>query len=308
MTRRLNILLALFLLLFGAPYYWLLLENGHGDARAKPLHIAALRTLAASLPGQAPSGVEYEVVASRSLPGDLFVAGSGFKRKLVAVMAWRLSVPGGKPILIDSGLTASDAKSMGMTHFSPANQARVEQAMDGAGTILVTHEHPDHLGALAAHGRAALQQAARLNPAQLPPAPLATRLRWSGPDPRPDPVLGKAAPAALAPGVVVIPAPSHTPGSQMVYARLADGREYLFTGDIATFAQSWIETRARSRLVGDWIAPEDRAEVYSWLLTIKALKQENPRLIVVPGHDFRWIADEANSVGASEGFTSARSR
>src|SRR6202012_4773440 len=38
---------------------------------------------------------------------------------------------------------------------------------------------------------------------------------------------------AIAPGVVLIRAPGHTPGSQMVYVKTESGNEYLFIGDVA---------------------------------------------------------------------------
>ena len=289
MTKRLNWFLLALLLLLGASYYWLLLDNRPGDNPAKPVTIAQLRTLAASIPGPAPSVIEVELVGWRRMPGNLFVAGSGMKRKLVAVMVWRLLVPGGKPIVIDSGLTAATAQEMGLEKFLPAAQNRVDSALRGAGMILITHEHSDHIGGLVALGEPPLTSTARLNRQQLPTAALA---RTMAPWPKGVIVQARLASAglqAVAPGVVVIPAPSHTPGSQMIYARMADGREYLFAGDIATFAQSWQELRARSRLVGDYIAPEDRAEVFAWLKTIRALKQSAPAMTVLAGHDFEWL-------------------
>src|SRR5208337_264002 len=36
----------------------------------------------------------------------------------------------------------------------------------------------------------------------------------------------------IGPGVVLINAPGHTPGSQMVYVRLASGREMILAGDV----------------------------------------------------------------------------
>ena len=95
----------------------------------------------------------------------------------------------------------------------------------------------------------------------------------------------------------MIPAPSHTPGSQMIFVRLESGRRYLFTGDIATMDKSWRELRARSRLVGEHITSENRPEVFSWLLTIRKLKSEDPSLTIIPGHDFEWLADPANKAG-----------
>lgn len=300
MIGRRRWLLAGLLALIGAAYYWLLVDNRPGDARPYPLGIEQLRALAATIPGPAPSGIELELAGYRRLTGTLFVAGGGLKRRVVGIMAWRLPVEGGRPVLIDTGITPAAAQAMGIDRFEPAAQGRIEQAMDEAGLILVTHEHPDHEGALAAHGGAAWQAAA-LGPHQLPPAPLAMALDWARGEP-PLPRFAGSEPVAVAPGVVAIPAPSHTPGAQMIYVRLADGREVLFAGDIATFDQSWRETRARSRLVGDWIAPEDRRAVFRWLLTIKALKASAPGLLVVPGHDPLALLDRQGASGIVEHF------
>ena len=302
MTRRLNWFLLALLLVVGLPFYWLMIDNRPGDAPVKPVSIAQLRQLASSVPGPAPSAVEMELVGWRRLPGSLFVAGSGIKRKLVGVMAWRLPVDGGKAVVIDSGLTRTDAEAMGMEVYYPQIQARIERALDEAGLVLVTHEHPDHQGALVARGGAPLLQAARLTPGQRPRAPLAATLAWptgAAPTAR----LAPDGPQAVAPGVVVIPAPSHTPGSQMIYVRLSSGREFLFAGDIATFAQSWQQVRARSRLVGDHLAKEDRREVYSWLQTIAALSRQAPGLVILPGHDTEWIGDPEHRVPVRSGFT-----
>jgi glyoxylase-like metal-dependent hydrolase (beta-lactamase superfamily II) len=62
---------------------------------------------------------------------------------------------------------------------------------------------------------------------------------------------------AVAPGVVVIPMPGHTPGTQVVYVRRSDGAEYLFLGDIVWNARNLRERRGKSRLIS-WVAGEDR--------------------------------------------------
>ncbi len=301
MTRRLNIILLAIGLLIGLPYYWFLIDNSGGTLPAKPITIIQLRDLAASIPGEAPVAVQMERAAFRRVPGNIMVAGSGIKRKLVGYMAFRLLVPGGKSIMIDSGLTAADAKLMQTEQHNRVVQARIEAALDEAGLILVTHEHADHLGALVAHGGPALMQTARLNAAQLPPSPWAAKLPW--PSPLPAPSLIGIAPIAVAPGVVVIPAPdSHTPGSQLIYVRLSNGRELLFAGDVSSFAQNWQELRGRSRALQQFLVPENRAEVFAWLKTIQAWKAQAPGLIVLPGHDFEWIVDPLNQTGVIERF------
>lgn len=302
MTKRFNLLLLVLLLLLGLPYYWLLLDNRPGDAAPRPISIGQLRQLAGSIPGQAPHAVEMELVAFRRLPGNLMVAGAGMKRKLVGVMVWQLPVKDGRPVVIDSGLTQSAAHEMGFEEYRTDAAARVETALRAAGLILITHEHIDHEGGLVALNDPAVMSRARLNPDQISDNRWADMLPWMQ-GARPQPALAGSEPMAVAPGIVVIPAPSHTPGSQMIFVRLTDGREFLFAGDIASFAQNWQETRARSRLVGDWFAPEDRPAVYSWLHTIRILKQAAPGLSIVPGHDFEALINRRAPSGVSLGFS-----
>ncbi len=302
MTRRLNWILLVLLLAIGLPYYWFLIDNSGATLPAKPITIAELRRLAATIPGEAPYAIEVERAAFLRVPGNLMVAGAGMKRKLIGYMAFRLLVRGGRPVLIESGITPAIAAAAGAEQFNLSAQARIDAAMDQAGMILVTHEHPDHLGALVAHGGSALLKTAWLNPRQVPPASMAARLPWHGAVP-PARLNGTAL-QAVAPGVVVLPAPnSHTPGSQMIYVRLADGRELLFAGDNASFTQNWQELRGRSRLVETWFAPENRAEVFAWLKTIRALKAQAPGLLVVPGHDWEWLDNPENNTRVRIGFS-----
>lgn len=295
MTRRLNLILAILLLVIGVPAYWLLFDNRPGSAAPKPVSIAQLRQLAAALPGNRPTGVEIETVATRDVPGTLFAAGTGLKQRTIAVAAFRLAVPGGAPVIIDTGLTRQQALDMGIDAHNGAAQARVDRAIGTAGLVLLTHEHPDHIGGLSARGET---PAARLNAAQS-----ATLRQMQGAAEDKAATL-PAAPFAAAPGVVVVPAPSHTPGSQIIFVQLADGREFLFAGDIATLEASWKQIRARSRLVGDYLAPEDRPEVFAWLRTIAALQRSAPGLIVVPGHDAEAFAGLISNGTLRAGFTS----
>jgi glyoxylase-like metal-dependent hydrolase (beta-lactamase superfamily II) len=301
MTRRLNWFLFGLFVLLGAPFYWLLVDNRPGDVAAKPVTMAQLRGLAAAKPGPAPTGVQVELVTYRRLPGTLFVAGGGIKRRLIGVMAWRLPVPGQGPIVIDSAMDAKAAKAMGMEEFDPSAWQRVEAALASASHIVITHEHPDHLGGLVGPDQRALLDKAILNPNQLPGNRWTNLLPWPNP-PLPKPMITGTTPVAIAPGVVVIPAASHTEGSQMIFVRLADGREFLFTGDIATSAQNWEELRARSRLIGDYIAPENRSEVFAWLKTIRALRAQSPELVILPGHDFEWLIRPENRDKVTFGF------
>ena len=302
MTKRLNLFLFAMLLIIGTPVYWLLIDTSPWNVPAQPVTIAQLRALAGSMPGARPVRVEMEMVGYRLLPGDVLAAGSGLKRRPKGIIVFILDVPGKGPVVIESGVTPALAPTMSLHQFDPAAQARVDEQLHKASLILITHEHSDHLGGLAGlagkPGGLDLLTRARLNRWQVPQADAAHRLGWPG-QMAIAPSINGLQPQAVGPGVVVIPAPSHSPGSQMIFVQLADGAECLFTGDIATLAANWIEQRPRSRLVTDYLAPEDRRASLSWLATIAALKQAAPRLFVIPSHDYDWLINPDTHSGVT---------
>jgi len=271
------------LLLVGIPYYWLLIDNRPGSGPGERFDLAELRRLADAVPGPKPTAVAIQTVGWRRVPGTLFVAGGGLKRRLISIQATLIRGAWGD-VAVDSGFGPQDAKAFGLEKYFPANQARVDAALRGARLILFTHEHLDHMGGLLRlPDFAGVAAKALITPEQSPGAALARALPWpKGAQVRP---FRYARTAAVAPGVVLIRTPGHTPGSQMALVRLADGREYLLAGDTATMTRSWTKLRARSRLVGDLLVGEDRAAVFAWLKAIRALHRADPALVVVPGHE-----------------------
>jgi glyoxylase-like metal-dependent hydrolase (beta-lactamase superfamily II) len=98
-----------------------------------------------------------------------------------------------------------------------------------------------------------------------------------------DPIPGDA-PVAVAPGVVLVPAAGHTPGSQLVYVLTADGRELLFVGDVAWHMDAIRNLHYRPRLVTDWLLDEDRAAVLAQFRTLHELLAD-PAIQIVVSHD-----------------------
>lgn len=277
-------LLVLFLL--AAPAYGLLVL--HSPAPVGPpfaLDLAELRGVAASMPGDRAREIRYEQVASFQFAEAMVVAGEPWKRTLLPVYAYELVFPD-RTIMIDAALDRSQAKPDSMVPMFDENAyRRVSAALQRASRIVITHEHVDHIGGIASHPQlAALLPALRLTPEQLQngkgmkPAQLPTDL-FRGYQP-----LRYERLYALAPGVVLIKAPGHTPGSQMVYVQLADGRELLFLGDVAWHARS-IELQRERPLFMTTIIGEDRQAVLAAFAALKSLAQREPGIALVPGHD-----------------------
>jgi glyoxylase-like metal-dependent hydrolase (beta-lactamase superfamily II) len=90
---------------------------------------------------------------------------------------------------------------------------------------------------------------------------------------------------AIAPGVVLIKAPGHTPGSQMVYVQTANGAELLLIGDVAWHSRNIELQRERARLMTMVFIKEDRRAVFGQLAALKRLHEAQPAIHIVPGHD-----------------------
>jgi hypothetical protein len=100
MTHRLNLMLLALLVLVALPGWWWLLDNPLEDVAAKPLTVASLRQLAASVPGQAPVSVEMDVLTRREEPATLTAAGSGLRSRKLAAIGHVLPVPGQGSLVI----------------------------------------------------------------------------------------------------------------------------------------------------------------------------------------------------------------
>ncbi|MDE2621301.1 MAG: hypothetical protein KGL54_14170, partial [Sphingomonadales bacterium] len=253
MTHRLNLVLAMLALLVGLPYYVLLLANPSRDVAPHSLRVTDLRQLAQSVPGPRPVAIEGTVVAWGRTPTTLLAAGAGLKRRLYTVMSYRLAVPGGAPIVIDTG-SAGAASSTWLETYLADRQRLVDADLAAARLVVTTSASPEALGGLARLGQRtaghAISAKAVLGPAQVSAA---TRLGL-----KPGATLGPQ-PQAVAPGVVVIPAGAPTADAQMIYVQLGDGREYLFAGPVAPYAVNAAQLRTRSRLLDWWSGHEDRS-------------------------------------------------
>jgi glyoxylase-like metal-dependent hydrolase (beta-lactamase superfamily II) len=191
-------------------------------------------------------------------------------------------------VIIDTAFSREGSKPLKavINQFSDDAFAKMEKAMLAASAIVVTHEHIDHIGGLV---QSKLFPELVKGKALLTP----TQVAWAQADSRTLLSLENAKTIQtfdfdklyrVAPGVALQKAPGHSPGSQLIYVRTADGHELLFIGDIAWNEQSLVQMKMRPMLAS-LALKEDRQAVIDELAAIKAISEANPKLTIVVAHD-----------------------
>lgn len=283
------------LLMISMIYYWLFVNAGPASAPIRRIDLAQIRKAAETLPGDKPTALEYATLASRLVPGGALAAGTGLRQVWAGVIVWRIVRPDGG-IVIDSGFSRADAKERKFKHYDKRVEKLVGQWMEGAQQIVFTHEHIDHVGGFLDYPKFdAIADKAIVSP-ELAQGMTALWRENAGRLPAPRKL---AAIEAIAPGVVLIQTPGHTPGSQMIFVKLRNGREYLFAGDTGSLAANIINTTPRSRLLTDWLVQEDRVATIGWLKGLNDLREKNTSLVILPSHDPLFLDTTAQQDGFS---------
>ena len=274
------------LVLLGFVAKRVLIDTASAPPRSRQgLELGELRGLARSIPGPLPLRINSELVAEATLPSFVVVAGGGFAPRTVVATAFQVVYARGS-VIID---TAPDRELvediLSDARFFSERFAAVQKGMRSAGTILVTNEHPDHIGGISRTPSAGevlpqvvltAEQAA--NREQLERAGFADR------DLARVQVIEYDDTHVAAPGVVLVKAPGHTPGSQLAYVLLEDGREFLFVGDVVWGLENLTRLVGRPRLVS-WLLGEDRATVLEQIRMLHDFMRQHDDVHVVVSHD-----------------------
>lgn len=286
MKKLLYVLSGLVIAVIGT-YYLLFLQIGTPDRKAYQFDLDAIRSLAVSTGEPLPVAINAEAPVTLTFPSAAVIPGWGFASRPLPVYAYQVRYAHGH-VMIDTSMNAAQANRMGGEGiaYDEAAQARILASIEHADKIVFTHEHYDHIGNAIAHPKLKdLLDVIRLTDRQM-----VDRSYWGGERFVMD-VEGEYKPLKydglhlLRPGVVLIDATGHTPGTQMIYVQRQDGQEYVFVGDITWTYAGIVLVRPKPNLTSRYFLREDRPKTHAQLAFLNDLVMAHQNIEIIVGHD-----------------------
>jgi glyoxylase-like metal-dependent hydrolase (beta-lactamase superfamily II) len=257
------------------------------SAPAWTADIGAIRAAAKTIPGRLPLRVNLFTFAESRRTKNFSVKGAPATPSVQARTAFEVVYADGT-VMVDAGMDQQVHRFFGRgveEPYFPDVARQVDEAVAAARLVLVTHEHGDHVAGVIRAVRAAdVARKTILTRAQaqtLLTSPQMPEIRLTSEQASRFLVLDYDTHLPVAPGIVLVKAAGHTPGSQMVYVALESGREYLFIGDAAWHMDGVRQVAGKD---APWVAEDQRA-VGAQLAWLNALSRSDPRLLVVASHD-----------------------
>ncbi len=292
------------ILVLGVLFWWLLLSGSNAANTASGIFdIADWRSKTSAQTSELPMSIRILEIGRDTAPPFAAQAGRFGAPVAMSYNAVEINYPD-RQIIIGGAVDRETAEGMALSktewRFSDTAYTELTAAMLEAEQVLMTHEHLDHIMAIARHPYAArLAENLVLNAPQIEALPLFA-------DGALDPALTTLQPAlsgelmSVAPGVVVVPAAGHTPGSQMIFITLQSGQEILLIGDIVWNMGAIEALKTRPVLTQYMVFRpnyEDRAAIKQQVRALHDMIEANAALIVLPAHDRAWLIDAAQTDG-----------
>lgn len=299
----LGVLLAVLLSAFAVLFTWAPVPLG----APRGFDLNHVRAIARSGPEPLPTAVGRWVVAHGELP-RAFVGASWDVVSTIrfAFPAFQISWPD-HYIVVDAPHERSTHQDrIGGDDYDEDAYAGVARALRGADQIIFTHEHFDHVrGISQSPDFARLAPHVRLTRAQADAMP--EDAGFTAEQLAAIPTEALTEPTRIAPGVVLIPAPGHTPGSLYVFVALANGQDVLLVGDTV-----WSHHNL-NRAVGRPLAlalaiGEDREATLNQVRALITLRDSQPTLAIVPAHDDLTVRRYVQEGFLHDGFLPVRPR
>ena len=263
--------------------------------------LSAIRALAGVLPGPLPVGLNAVRFAASIRPRKFVIEGGDETPVTMPRTAYQVVYPDGT-VMIDAGMDKATHDSFGEGEpYDTDAFARLMRALRAARMIVLTHHHADHVGGIVTAedsdtlARKTIATAETLSLMMNQPH----RPHLKLPESRAEQFIcvsyGRYYP--VAPGMVLIKAPGHSPDMQMIYLRLQSGREYLHSIDAAWNSANIRHVKGKA---APWVK-EDVPAVLAQLLWLNRLMTDEPDLHILVTHDGELLdlMIERGAVGGS---------
>lgn len=246
-----------------------------------------IRQTARTIPGARPLRVNVLKFAESRRTKNFSVKGMPTEPSVQARTVYQVVYPDGY-IMIDSGMDPQVHKFFGRgveEPYFPEAATQVERALRGARSIVMTHEHGDHVaGVIRTPFFAELASKTIVTRTQVQTLltnPQMPEIRLTPEMAAHYIVIDYERNFPVAPGFVLIKAPGHTPGSQMIYLVLQSEREYVLAGDVAWHMDGVRLVRGKDAA---WIK-EDENALAAELKWLNMLSTTEKNVFVVISHD-----------------------
>ena len=249
--------------------------------------LATIRAMSTVLPGALALAVNGVRVAASIRPRKFVIEGGDDTPVTMPRTAFQIVYPDCS-VMIDSGLDEATHASFSPDKPEPyfAEQfAKLQRALAKARLIVLTHHHADHVaGVLCAPnfselaGKTIITMGVAdcmINTPHRPHLKLAPQAleRFI--------VLDYPQYYPVAPGIVLIQSPGHSPDSQMVFIRLQSGREILHSVDSAWIMDNILELKGKA---APWVK-EDVPAVMGQLRWLKHVHETDKNVTILVTHD-----------------------
>ena len=257
------------------------------QAPAWSADIDDVRRAASLIPGRRPLRINFLKFAESRRTKNFSVKDAPATPSVQARTAFQVMFADG-PVMVDAGMDLTVHRFFGRgveEPYFPDAARQVEQAVARARLVVVTHEHGDHVaGVVNTAGAAQLAPKTVLTRTQvqsLKTSPQMPEIRLPDDLAKRFIVIDYDLYYPLAPGMALIKAAGHTPGSQMVYVALESGREYLLVGDATWHMDGVRQMKGKD---APWVT-EDQPAVLAQLTWLNGLGRSAPNLTIVASHD-----------------------
>jgi glyoxylase-like metal-dependent hydrolase (beta-lactamase superfamily II) len=252
-----------------------------------------VRLAATATPGDLATAINLAKVAESHRTYAAIIEGGSDDIFISARTAFQVLYPEGS-VMLDSGMDEEVHKYYGFGRdepYWPDVNDEVQAALRRAQLVIITHEHGDHIaGVIRSDYRDELAPKTILTKNQVRTLNFAAQIpqiRLTPEQARDYLVVDYELILPVAPGIVLIKSPGHTPGHQMVYIQLSSGEEFLFIGDIGWSLDNITELKTRPAATAARIKEDPQALMHQ-MIWIKQVMNEDG-IIVVPSHDDRLL-------------------